>query len=128
MKTRIIEATNNEQNWGKFMIGEHDVEYGHVSAIDGHLTLHGRGWSPQQVWVMDLQTREGAGFLLGGLASVDLDKHGIHVCPLFEPFLTWLYAYYNTHNRTLDLDELPDLVQLPDAAFSFAGYRRTGEW
>jgi hypothetical protein len=43
------------------------------------------------------------------------------VCPLFEPFLEWLYEQDLT-----DLSTLPRRVELPDAEFSFTGYRRPG--
>jgi hypothetical protein len=38
---------------------------------------------------------------------------------MFEPFLTWLYA-----QDLSDLQALPDYVELPDAPFALAGYRR----
>jgi hypothetical protein len=40
---------------------------------------------------------------------------------MFEPFLEWLYA-----QDLSDLGALPRLVELPDAEFSFSGYRRSG--
>ena len=57
--------------------------------------------------VLDLQTGEGAIFMPGGLAAADLDKHGIWVCPLFEPFLAWLYK-----QDLSDLDALPAVVEI----------------
>lgn len=51
----------------------------------------------------------------------DLDKHRVWVCPLYEPFLNWLYA-----QDLADLDKLPDLVDIPDAEFQMHGYRRPG--
>jgi hypothetical protein len=50
---------------------------------------------------------------------------GIWVCPLFEPFLEWLYERYREAGE-LDLDELPDVVELPGAEFAFHGHRRPG--
>jgi len=45
------------------------------------------------------------------------------VCPLYEPFLTWLYT-----QDTTDLDKLPDFVEIDvkDAPFAMSGYRRSG--
>jgi len=69
---------------------------------------------------MDMQTLEGAAFRHGGHAKADLDRHRIWVCPLFEPFLTWLYT-----QDAARLGELDQLVTL-DAPLALAGYRRGG--
>lgn len=125
MQTKLIEATNGPKNWGKFMIGRFTREqWGQQSAVDlewrGSL-ICGRGWTPKHILVFDLQTGEGALFMHGGLASADLNKHKIWVCPLFEPFLEWLYK-----QDVEDFDKLPALIDLPNAAFSMRGYRRAG--
>jgi hypothetical protein len=44
------------------------------------------------------------------------------VCPLFEPFLEWLYQQDLTR-----IEELPSHVDLPEAEFQLHGYRRPGE-
>ena len=122
MITKIFEATNKDQNWGKFMVCRPDTEWQYTSQVDpGALLLRTRGWTREHVWVMDLQTGEGAYFKPGGLARADLNKHRIWVCPLFEPFLRWLYRQDLT-----ELSALPDVVQLPDAEFAMYGYRRPG--
>jgi hypothetical protein len=124
MHTKIIEASNGPKNYGKFMLARMDVEWGAPSALPGYEgggVVAARGWSRNHLWVLDLQTGEGALFLPGGHAKADLDKHAIWVCPLFEPFLTWLYKQDLTH-----IDELPAHVDLPDAPFEWAGYRRPG--
>lgn len=119
MKTLFIEATSPQGNWGKFAVGVFDQdELARPSAIDGHPLVWGRGWAQGHVFVMDLQTGEGATFRMGGLARADLDKHKIWVCPLFEPFLTWLYLQPDPMN-------LPPTVEL-DVPLAFAGYRRPG--
>ena len=126
METHIIEARNAEVgNWGKFMVGRFDIdEWSRRSALPGAespMPLIWRlGWSPDTIWVMDLQTGEGALFKPGGFAPADLTKHPIWVCPLFEAFLTWLYQ-----QNLSDLDHLPDLVDL-EAPFAMSGYRRPG--
>lgn len=126
MQTVFIEASHGGGgNWGKFMVTRHTPEeWARPSALPedgGRPLLAGRGWSPEHLWVMDLQTGEGAMFRPGGYAKADLDKHQVWVCPLFEPMLTWLY----TQDLT-DLEALPSYIELPDAPFDTAGYRRGG--
>ena len=125
MKTKIIEARNAAvENWGKFAVGQFTDEWSRRSVIPGAESLTSLiwrlGWRSDNIWVLDLQTGEGAFFKPGGLASADLDKHAIWVCPLYEPFLAWLYQ-----QDLSDLDHLPDLVDL-DAPFEMSGYRRPG--
>lgn len=127
MKTKIIECTNGPRNWGKFLIGQFDeVEWSRRSVISGMKMplLREVGWSPDTDYrlVLDLQTGEGAVFRIGGVASFDLEKHRIWVCPLFEPFLIWLYM----QPRPLDLDALPEHIDIPEAMFAYHGYRRPG--
>lgn len=125
MKTKIIECTNGPLNWGKFMLMRPDTEWRYRSAVSGSTSplLREIGWGPDHLWALDLQTGEGAFFLPGKnrRAKYELDKHRIWVCPLFEPFLQWVYEQDLT-----DLDALPALVDLPEAAFAFRGYRRSG--
>src|SRR5260370_36921520 len=118
MQTVFIEATNRKDpsnpgiNWGKFLVGRFTLdEWKHRSEValrPGLLgwnisLLEAIGWSEKHhVFVMDLQTGEGAIFRHGGDAQADLEKHQILVCPLFEPFLTWLYK-----------QDLSDLTKLP---------------
>lgn len=125
MQTKIIEATNGIANWGKFLVGRLDEEWQRRTAVpctrnDGPL-LSTLGWGRNNLWVLDLQTGEGAYFLPGGCAPADLTKHAIWVCPLFEPFLAWLYQQDLT-----TLDQLPDHVSLPKAPFALRGYRHPG--
>lgn len=122
MKTKFIEATNGPNNWGKFMLGRFDSEWKATSVVmQGGAFLRNIGWTESHLLVVDLQTGEGSIFRPGGCAKADLEKHRIWVCPLFEPFLTWLYT-----QDLKDLDKLPASIDLPDAAFSFSGYRRPG--
>ena len=135
MRTHIIEATNGERNWGKFMLGQFtSEEWLRRSAVDTDThtpLLQAVGWSPDSGYmlVLDLQTGEGAMFRLGGLASADLQKHKVWVCPLFEPFLEWLYASYRAATVAGERhwwESLPQHVDLPDAPFALHGYRREG--
>lgn len=134
MQTKFIEATNriapSERygNWGKFAVCRFDPEEWARRAqvpdsapIIGLSLLQTVGWGPEHVLVLDLQTGEGALFRHGGMASADLKKHRVWVCPLFEPFLAWLYQ-----QDLADLDALPDYVDLADAPFALTGYRRPG--
>jgi hypothetical protein len=121
MHTKIIEATNGF-NWGKFLLARFDEqEWGYHSAVAGTPLLHEIGWGLGHLWVLDLQTGEGGYFRLGGLARADLNKHKIWVCPMFEPFLEWLYQQPDT-----DFAKLPALVELPHAESALYGYRRQG--
>ncbi len=126
MKTRFIEATNVTTggfNWGKFMLAQFEpIDFAYPSAVDNFSLIAGRGWTPNHVFITDLQTGEGALFRPGGLPSADLLKHAIWVCPMFEPFLEWFYLHWPAI-RTLDA--LPALVELT-ADSSMAGYRRPG--
>lgn len=128
MKAKFIEATNSNLNWGKFMVARFTAEeWYEPSAINPEhplSLLQQIGWDQNLIWVVDLQTREGAAFRPSPNASpqADLTKHTIWVCPLFEPFLGWLYM-----QDLRDLDALPSKVDIPDAEFAFRGYRRDGE-
>lgn len=131
MQTHFIEASHGGTgNWGKFMVARMtDEEFARTSYVEEFDTdrpkkvslLHAVGWADYNIIVFDLQTREGAAFRPGGYAPADLHKHRIWVCPLFEPFLTWLY-----HQDLSDITKLPSYVCLRDAPFSDAGYRRPG--
>lgn len=127
MKTYLFEACQNKEiprNWGKFMVGIPDSEWRWRSEVDIRPAvplLRRVGWSPGFIWVCDLQTGEGAFFRLGGSASADLNRQHIWVCPLFEPWLEWLYK-----QDISKIGELPQVVELPDAKFAFHGYRRSG--
>lgn len=125
MITKIVEATNGPNNWGKFLLARHDTtEWNHQSHVDpGVHLIPSLGPHPNDIWVLDLQTGEGARFTPRphAHASGDLDKHRVWVCPLFEPFLAWLYE----RNLT-DLTTLPDHVDLTPAPAMMFGYRRPG--
>jgi len=122
MKTKIIEVTNNQLNWGKFMLCRfEDEEWATRSQIGSGLLLPQIGWSMDHIWVFDLQTFEGAAFLPRGIAEYDLRKHQIWVCPMFEPFLEWLYM-----QDLSNLEKLPSVLNLKDAEFMMSGHRRPG--
>lgn len=135
MRTTFIEATQNVWhglNHGKFMVGVFDAEeWQRPSALDEAVNGMGAGGSllrrcrltPRDILVMDFQTGEAAVFCHGGFAGADLSRHRVWVCPLFEPFLTWLYE--QPLDRILR-GQLPPLIELPDAAPELAGYRRPG--
>lgn len=130
MRTKFIEVTGLSPtgqpfNWGKFMVGAFDGdEWQRRSSVAEEPLLRGRGWTYGHILVLDIQTGEGAVFKHGGLASYDLNnKHQIWVCPMYEPFLTWLYK-----QNIDDLDALPSHITLTheEAPGSLAGYRRNG--
>lgn len=126
MITRFVEVTNGF-NWGKFMIGRHTREdWAYTARIDDPdvqkmSLLRTIGTNPRAVWVFDLQTCESASFCPGGYARGDLNKHRIWVCPMFEPFLAWLYQ-----QDLSDLSKLSELVRLSEAESAIWGHRRKG--
>jgi hypothetical protein len=129
METKFIEVTNmgarNSGNWGKFLVGRFTpkewARRSHVTESPYYSLLNAVGWTPEHITVIDLQTGEGAIFRAGGYAKADLVKHRVWVCPMFEPFLEWLYK-----QNLKDLQKLPALINLPDAEFAMSGYRRKG--
>lgn len=126
MKTILIEANGNGGNWGKFLVARFTNEWDHVSAIERESRglvlplLCAVGWGKDALLVLDLQTGEGSIFRPGGCAKADLNKHKIWVCPLFEPFLTWLYRQDLT-----DIETLPRVIEL-EHGLELSGYRRSG--
>lgn len=130
METTFIEAVNEHNgalfNWGKFMVarfeGHEWKRYSRI--IDGmsdKRILGSRGWDARHLLVLDLETGEGALFAHGGLVPSDLRAHRIWVCPIFEPFLAWLYT-----QDVSNLEALPRLVKLKEAPGRLFGHRREG--
>jgi hypothetical protein len=146
--TKFVEVTQGIKggfNHGKMMVALFELrEWMTHSEMDVKVEgkerslLERCGWTPYHAMVFDLQTGEGALFLPGGSPSADLTKHRVWVCPLFEPFLEWLYEHVGAFPRDLRSDSvgrlvspawfegLPSLVELPDAPASMQGYRRPG--
>ena len=128
MDLHFIEITNGF-NWGKVAVGRFTAEeWSRESQLEGdsfgrQRLLQGRGWSPHHIFVLDLETGEGGLFSPGGYAKADLDKHAIWVCPMFEPFLKWLYK-----QDLSDISKLPHMVKFTEAEAPSAmyGYRRPG--
>lgn len=137
MRTRIIQVTNDDKNWGKFLVGQFDINEWQVPCAypEGSTTsvMRARGMHEHQYLVMDLETKEGGIFGLNGMPVIDLDtKHQVWVCPMYSPFLGWLSAQYKEwlarndgRSYRLFMDNLPASVNLPDAEFAMVGYRRT---
>jgi len=115
---------SNGLNWGKFAVGRLQSELAWNSSLPGYEhrnLLQQLGYNSTDIWVLDLQTCEGAAFRHGGHAAADLNKHAIWVCPMYEPFLRWIYK-----QDVSDLAALPRYVDLPDAESALWGYRRPG--
>lgn len=114
METRFFEVTNGF-NWGKFLVSRFDADEwarkARLEEAEERPLLVGRGWAGDHLFVMDLQTGEGALFRHGGSATYDVEaKHHIWVCPMFIPFLTWLYT-----QPVKDVMTLPRLIHLTEA-------------
>ena len=124
MITKFVEVIGT-LNWGKFMLGRFsEEEWGRRSVVDGTCFLgSGRGWAPHHLLVLDIQTGEGAIFRPGGSARADLEKHKVWVCPMFEPFLEWLWARRELYENILKVPDKVELMSAPPAQF---GYRRPG--
>lgn len=126
MKTRIVEVTQGIEggfNWGKFLFAEFDNEWEYQSKIGMSPLLRSRGWGPNHRLFLDIETCEGAimSFPIGS-ARADLAKHRIWVCPMAQPLLEHLQQI----RWNGDLDELPDVFELPAAPAEMQGYRRPG--
>jgi hypothetical protein len=125
MKHTFVEVTNGPNNWGKFLVSKWELEDWRVkSAVHTHGLLASIGENQACIWILDLQTGEGARFRPGGSAKADLEKHAIWVCPMYECFLEWLYAHPEHHQDPITT--LPHYIDLPDAPFAMQGYRRKG--
>jgi hypothetical protein len=128
MISTIVELTDRF-NWGKFLVARFDEqEWARRSLVDGQPLLSGQcGWTTQHILVLDLQTGEGAMFRPSGLASADLEKHRVWVCPMFEVFLGWLYDH---PEHWADILTLPPLIELdPEKTRghnAIYGHRRAG--
>jgi hypothetical protein len=130
MESAFVEATQCAAggfvNWGKFAVMRFTAEEwarpSGVGTAEAPL-LAQVGWGGEHVLVLDLQTGEGAVMRPGGYARADLEKHRVWVCPMFEPFLEWLWAEARAGRDPLDL---PAVVELPEAEFAMSGYRREG--
>lgn len=128
MILKFVEVGNGF-NWGKVAVGrftpEEWAEPSRFPGADEASLLAARGWGGGHVFVMDLQTGEGGMFRLGGHAPADLNNRSIWVCPLFEPFLVWLYQRAVAFGPDW-WEDLPRVVSLPDAPSAIHGYRRPG--
>lgn len=127
MLSKFVEVTNNF-NWGKFLVCQFSPEeWAKRSEITGDGLLKGRGWTLAHLWVMDLQTGEGAYFRPGGHPVADLQKHQIWVCPMYQLFLAKLYEH---KDWCADITRIPDLITLTAEeskhASALYGFRREG--
>jgi hypothetical protein len=138
MITQFIEATNfydGGLNWGKFLLckfDDRDWSYQATEADGALLSVMPGGresWNPEtSIFVVDLQTGEGSRFDLRTEPVAQLERHKIWVCPLFEPFLKWLFREIQSRPPgpgRFELTTLPAVAKFP-ASSALAGYRRAG--
>jgi hypothetical protein len=133
MESKIIEATNGPNNWGKFLLLRPSADmWTYRSVIDDTgdddlyrirqpLLLQYCGWGPKHLLIVDLQTKEGFAVSIDRYMHRKLADHQIWVCPLFDPFLGWL-----AEQDVSDLNALPGAVDLPEAPVMQFGHRRSG--
>lgn len=131
MEIKFVEAGHSRSdpgNWGKFMVGRYTgdelAEPTLFPGCEGQRVVSLRGFGSSKMWVLDLATEEG--FLVPTTtfrAAHVLEKHQVHVCPLFEPFLDWLLDQIRAKLAGW-WDDLPRTVELPDAPGELYGYRR----
>ena len=132
MDSRLIEAENGG-NWGKFMVGQWthaDLEQRSLVAVGEPLLGRTEGnlrkgqIDPRRArLVFDLQTKKGGLFEPdpAGDSNADLEASGLWVCPLFAPFLAWLYE-----RGQAPVASLPSIFNLPPAQSKLQGYKRPG--
>jgi hypothetical protein len=120
MVTHFIEASDGMMH-GKFMLGRLDsAELGVRSALPGSeedplMRVGGRRrLNERSTLIVDLQTGNGAAFFIGGgLWIADLNRTGpIHVCPMFPPFLKWLYEQKVPDFPATAIEQLPRYVRI----------------
>ena len=130
---QVFVEVSDEANWAKILLMKFGSEDLLVrSKVSGDFLLKSvdnnrrvkTGTNAEKVFVLDLQTEEGAFFFprKEGNAKDDLESHEIWVCPLYLPFLIWLYA-----NMPKELKEIPKLVEFPKSTHvHYQGWRRPG--
>ena len=118
--THLIEASDNAA-YGKFLIARLDDELHASSALPGYegsplLRLGGlRRFNENSTLIVDLQTGNAAVFFIsnGGSWEADLNRTGpIHVCPMFRPFLKWLYEQKVPVHPPAAIQDLPRFVEV----------------
>lgn len=132
MRRQFIEVSD-DMNWGKMELQQlepSDMEVMSLVKAGAPLltaieTQRRSSADPlKQVRIWDLQTGEGAVFTpaRGEDPKAQLDQHRVWVCPLFLPFVRWLFRQDCT-----DITALPRLVEFPEGdVCHLQGYRRGG--
>jgi hypothetical protein len=117
--TKIIEGSDGGA-YGKWLVGQLDEhERSRKTSLPGYegnasiWTFAGArrfGADPGAVFVLDLQTGQGAVFnpTTSSSPDYDLDQANIWVCPLFRDFFRWLYT-----QDLADVTQLPNFIDLP---------------
>lgn len=115
MKTHFIEATDGVAH-GKFMLGRLDAGEAMTETalpgLTGSIFRNSGGsrkFRPALTLVLDLQTAQGAGFLLTDPFTVRAELHALNawVCPMYRPTVLWL-----SERGELPFSELPRYVEI----------------
>lgn len=116
MITHFIEATDGVAH-GKFMLGRLDVSEANTQAalpgLTGSIFRNAGGarkFRPECTLILDLQTAQGAGFLLSDWFQTKKELASLKawVCPMYRPTVLWL----SRECAELPFSELPRYVEL----------------
>jgi hypothetical protein len=120
MNTRLVEVTDGAF-YGKFLVAQFDeAEWRHEAEVFKesihrpvpYALLDVCGWSRDHLLVLDLETGNGTIFRPGGHLAHDMEKRQMgYVCPLYRPFLGWLYEHA-ARTGGIALDDIPAILHM----------------
>lgn len=115
MITHFIETTDGVAH-GKFMLGCFDEREARTQTalpeLTGSIFANAGGrrkFEPRRILVVDLQTAQGAAFLLSDFYTTRDELRALKawVCPMYRPTVLWLTDFWDK-----PLDELPRYVEI----------------
>lgn len=123
MITRFVEVTDGWM-YGKFLVCRMDAEELATpsempDARHGErLLVHGgrRRFNDHSTLVIDLQLGTAAAWPLQGLMEAYESEHlwHLHVCPMYRPFVRWLYEQGRWAMGAGDITEIPRYLEVPN--------------
>lgn len=111
MKTRLVEVETDGGDYGCFavtQVEQADLEL--CSRFGRHRRLL-YGYGPRDVLIVDMSTRQGAGFVLRANTSLasDLARRPFDCSGALLPFVRWLVAFAEQRGDFC-IDDLPDEI------------------